>query len=106
MKTDLRSIHWDEVRGHVTSNREKVYLALLNHGPCTAKELAHRIGWDKTSVRPRLTELQELFHARPTGKRRNDEHEFEALSHAEAHLLWQAAQPKPSNANQPELCLA
>lgn len=105
MKLDLRGAHWHDVRGYVSSNREKVYLALLTHGPCTAKELAAHLGWDKTCVRPRLTELQELFHARATGKRRNCEHEFEALSHAEAHLLWQAAQPQPSPL-QPELCLA
>ena len=91
---DMRTAHWNEIRAYVMANREKVYLALLTHGPCTPKELAAHMAWDKTSVRPRITELCEVFHVRATGKRRNSEHEFEALSHAEAHLLWQAAQPK------------
>jgi len=94
MSADLRLANWHEIRASITGKREAVYLALLTHGPCTPKELAAAIGWDKTSVRPRMTELCDAHHAQPTGERRNGEHVFAALSHAEAHLLWQATQPK------------
>lgn len=107
MSDDLRSIGFAEVRDRLTGNRLKVYNALVAHGPSTACEIAQRIGWDKTSVRPRLTELVDIFHAKATGLRRNHEHEFRALSAAEAKQLHDAAKaesefhPEPAeNPNQ------
>ncbi len=91
---DLRTAHWQEIRDTVTGKREQVYLALCTHGPCTARELADAMRWDKTSVRPRLTELCDAYHAQATGERRNGEHVFAALSQSEAHLLWESSQPK------------
>ena len=88
MSTDLRLENWDAIRARVKGKRERVYLSLLTHGPATPKELAEKIGWDKCSVRPRISELCKMFHAVPTNERRNGEHVFAALSHAEAHLLW------------------
>jgi hypothetical protein len=88
MRTDLRLTNWDEIRSSVKGKREKVYLSLLTYGPSTPKELAEKMGWDKCSVRPRISELCAMFHALATNERRNGEHVFAALSHAEAHLVW------------------
>jgi transcription initiation factor IIE alpha subunit len=94
MHKDLRHANWQEIRAYVASGRAKVYAALREHGPCTAKELAERMQWDKTSIRPRLTELCQAYHAQPTGERRNSEHVFTALSPEQAHALWLDSQPK------------
>lgn len=90
MSTDLRSVGFAEVRDRLTGNRLKVYAALVAYGPSTASEVAKDLGWDKTSVRPRLTELVDMLHAQPTGVRRNHEHEFRALTDTEAAALHAA----------------
>ena len=110
MTTDLRTAHWQEIRDTLTGKREQVYLALCTHGPATACELAAAMGWDKTSVRPRLTELCGNYHAVETGERRNGQHVFRALSQAEAHCLWRAANPEPistfNSRTERQLCFA
>ena len=109
MTTDLRLAHWQEIRDTLTGKRHQVYLALVTHGPATACELAARMGWDKTSVRPRLTELCSNYHATETGMRRNGQHEFRALSQAEAHCLWRHHNPEPvttTHARERQLCFA
>ncbi len=95
MTTDLRAVHFSEVRERISGNRQAVYAALLIYGPATAKELADAMRRDKTSTRPRLTELCQCFHAIATGERRNSEHVFRALTrieaeeyHAHARALW------------------
>lgn len=84
MNTDLRSVGFAEVRERISGNREIVYASLLRHGPATCNELADAMRWDKTSVRPRVCELVQAYHAVATGIRRNGEHEFRALTHIEA----------------------
>ncbi len=107
MSTDLRSVHFAEIRSRLTGNRLEVYAAMLEHGPATAKELAERMGWDKCSVRPRLTELRDAFHVVETGERRNSEHVFAALSVAEAEQAFAVAKaqaappPAPPVASTP-----
>jgi len=91
LTNDLRGIGFAEVRSRITGNRLEVYSRLLAHGPATCTELAAAMGWDKCSVRPRVTELCELAHAVATGNRRNCEHEFVALSAGEAEVLHNAA---------------
>lgn len=101
MSTDLRAIGFEEVRGRLTGNRLAVFEALCKRSKGTAIELAEVMGWDKTSVRPRLTELVEMFHARPTGVRRNHEHEFEAIGAEEAKKLHAAAKTQPEEETTP-----
>lgn len=79
MSLDLRSIHYEEVLPTLAGNRLKVFSALIEHGPCTAIELAEKMGWDKTSVRPRIVELRKMGRAEETGDRRNKEHVFKAI---------------------------
>lgn len=91
LNNDLRAIGFSEVRGRITGNRLEVYSRLLAHGPATGSELAAVMGWEVTSVRPRLTELCDLHHATATGKRRMCEHEFSALSTPQAEALHESA---------------
>lgn len=88
---DLRPIYFSEAKERLIGNRLAVYDALMR-GPCTGTELAARIGWPVTSVRPRLCELRELRFAETTGVRREGEHEFRALSQVEAQAIIQAEQ--------------
>ncbi len=91
MSADLRTIHWREIRDHLNPMRRRVHEKLGLLQKATAKELAEYMALDKCSVRPRLTELQQLGLAEPTGIRRNGEHEFRFLSMAEAEARRQAA---------------
>ena len=112
MSTDLRSVGFAEVRARLTGNRLAVFEALCKRGTATAIELAEIMKWDKCSVRPRLSELVDMCHARPTGVRRNHEHEFEALSPTEAREMYETlhrshdpvhATKEPACVSQPEL---
>lgn len=78
--TDLRPIYFNEARARLVGNRLAVYMALMEAGPSTPKELAARMGWDVTSVRPRITEMRNLLAVRETGNRRNGEHIFRACT--------------------------
>ena len=89
---DLRPIYYHEAKDRLIGNRLNVYDALRNYGPLTGTELAARMGWPVTSVRPRLCELREMRFAETTGTRRDGEHEFRALSHEEARCIIQAEQ--------------
>lgn len=80
---DLRPIYYHEARARLVGNRLAVYDVLHAAGPCTGAELATRMGWPVTSVRPRLTELREMHAVIETGIRRNGEHEFRAMTAAE-----------------------
>lgn len=91
---DLRAAHFFEVRERLIGNRLAVYSAMLENGPCTGTELAARMGWTVLSVRPRVSELEAAFHAIPTGRRRDGEHEFRALSASEAELIHSAARQR------------
>ena len=81
--TDLRPVYFNEARARLVGNRLAVYMALLDAGPSTPKELAARMGWDVTSVRPRLTEMRQIHAVNTTSIRRNGEHEFRALTASE-----------------------
>lgn len=89
---DLRPIYYHEAKDRLIGNRLAVYDALLQLGPATGTVLSDFLGWPVTSVRPRITELRELRFVETTGKRIDGEHEFRALSHAEAQAIIQAEQ--------------
>ena len=91
MSTDLRAVGFSEVRERLTSNRLTVYDALLSRGPSTGSELAAYMRWTVLSVRPRVVELQAMFHAAATGERRDGEHVFRAVQPGEAMELHEAA---------------
>jgi hypothetical protein len=92
--SDLRHVYFSEVRERLVGNRLAVYEALTMRGPSTGSELARVLSWEVTSVRPRVVELEKMFHAVPTGQRRENEHEFRALTTAEAMQLHEAERHK------------
>lgn len=52
-----------ELQGRLISLRLSVYEALLEHGPCTTRELSKASNIDLLTVRPRVTELVQLGFA-------------------------------------------
>lgn len=91
MSTDLRNIHYREIRDFLNPMRRRVHEKLGLIRRATAKELAEYMNLDKCSVRPRLTELQHLGLAELTGIRRNGEHEFRFIGLVEAQERRQEA---------------
>ena len=89
--TDLRPIYFAEARARLVGNRLRVYMALMEAGPSTPKELAARMGWDVTSVRPRFDDLRKMHAAELTGVRRNGEHEVRALTQTEMMTAYDDA---------------
>ncbi len=77
---DLRHAHYAEIEPSLSGNRQLVYNALVLVGSSTPIELAARMGWDKTSVRPRISELRDMGLVVATGERRRGEHVFHALA--------------------------
>jgi len=86
--TDLRVPHFQEIRHTLTGKRLEVYNALARVVSATPTELAGVMGWDKTSVRPRLTELVDMGRAAATGARRNSQHVFIAIHQEEQTQLF------------------
>jgi predicted transcriptional regulator len=87
MRTDLRFAHYSEIAETLTGKRAFVHAAMAICAPCTATELAEKIGWDKCSCRPRMTEL---FQAGllEVGERRNSEYVYFFVSVEEAERRW------------------
>lgn len=92
--SDLRKPHWREIRETLSGKREQIHIWMSIHGPCTAIELAAKINWDKTSVRPRLCELLKAGLVEETGERRNGEHVF-------SHVPLALAEQRRREADQP-----
>lgn len=84
--SDLRPVHYAEVADSLRGKCNDVHQALGFCQPTalTATELATRMDWEITSVRPRLTQLKAAGLVEATGERRNHEHVFRFVSLAEA----------------------
>ena len=84
--SDLRKIHFAEIRNTLIGKRAVIHDRMRLFSPCTPRELSEQIGWDKCSTRPRCTELLQAGLLETTGIRRNGEHElrFVPLAVAEA----------------------
>ncbi len=93
---------WREIQGRLVNLRASVYEALMEHGPCTTRELAQACGIDLLTVRPRITELAQLgFVVCLDGQ--GHEGVYSALTIAGAEDLFRARQAAATN---PQLCLA
>ena len=97
---DFRNATFAEIQSTVTGQRQDVYQALRSHGPCTTRELAERMGWDILSVRPRVTELVELFLVECVGGVRGREGVYRALSWAEGQALYNRTKHAAQDAEQ------
>jgi DNA-binding IclR family transcriptional regulator len=56
----IRDLNWQQLHERVRGLRLAVLEALRMAGPCTTRELAARSGLDLLTVRPRVTELEQL----------------------------------------------
>jgi len=88
---DLRNATFRDLRGRLVSLRASIYDALLEHGPCTTRQLAHAAGIDILTVRPRITELVQLGFAEMTGHE-GHEGQYRALTIAEAEASFDRRQ--------------
>ena len=84
--TDLRPIHYRDIRDRLQGRRQVVHDRLGIVREATGTELARMMGWPVTSIRPRLVELRDAGLCEATGERRDHEHvwRFVPLAVAEA----------------------
>ena len=83
---DHRNATFADLQAKVTGNRLAVLDALKRYGASTTRDLAHAMGWEVLSVRPRLTELYQLGFVRCL-EREGHEGTYEALTGSEARQL-------------------
>ena len=75
--------------------RLSVYEALLEHGPCTTRELATACGIDLLTVRPRMTELLQCGFVVDTSEEgHGHEGTYRALTLIEAEAAFDERQSK------------
>lgn len=88
---DFRNETWAEVQQRVQSGEERsqVWMALLEHGPATTRELADAMGWTLENVRPRVTELYQAGFVVTTGERRQKGGVYRALRLDDAHRQFE-----------------
>lgn len=91
-----------EIQGLLVNLRVSVYDALMEHGPCTTRQLAQACGIDLLTVRPRVTELVQLgFAVCQSGQ--GHEGIYSALTIAQAQDLFQE---RADAARNPQLTLS
>lgn len=89
---DCRNETWESLQTRLDHSRATVWRALLAHGPATTRELAQASGIDILTVRPRVTELVDLFLAELVGGQRDGrEGVYRALTSAEGSVRFAAA---------------
>jgi predicted transcriptional regulator len=99
---DYRTATWQDVRGRLVHLRASVYDALMEHGPCTTRELADACGIDLLTVRPRVTELLQLGLVECIGGKGNNG-QYRALTLAQAEDAFRQHQAR---IQEPQLTLA
>ena len=71
LPTDLRNATWHEIQDAVIGDLERVYDALRSIQPgATVRGLAASLGWELSSVAPRVTQLFQLGLVRLVGRER------------------------------------
>lgn len=83
--TDIRNLNWSQLHERVSGLRAAVLEALRMAGPCTTRQLAAKSGIDLLTVRPRITELEQLGFVECIGG--GTEGVYRARSHDEL-LRW------------------
>lgn len=101
---DLRNATFRDITARLVNLRASIYEALLEHGPCTTRQLARDCGIDLLTVRPRVTELVQLGLAVLV---ESEHHEgvYKALPIAEAEAAFHARQTALSGGSQLSLTL-
>lgn len=89
-----------ELKGRLIHLRLSVYEALLEHGPCTTRELAKACHIDILTVRPRMTELVQLgFAVCLDGEDREGVYKACTLAEAEKAFDLRHAEERQSELN-------
>jgi len=66
---DIRNENWADLKDRVCADRLNIYAALsMAPAPITTRQLAEAMGMDLLTVRPRVTELCELFLVECVGR--------------------------------------
>ncbi len=89
--TEIRDLNWQQLRERVSGLRAIVHAELQRHGPCTTRQLAERCGIDLLTVRPRVTELEQLGFAGCTGREKG-EGVYRAFNYDESIRLFHERQ--------------
>lgn len=84
---DYRNATFRDLHGRLVNLRASVYEALMEHGPCTTRELARACDIDLLTVRPRVTELVQLGFVECLDEH-GHEGRYRALTLAEAETLF------------------
>lgn len=79
---DIRNETWESIQSRIECDRKSVWLAYKQYGPCTTRELARKMDLTIFTVRPRTTELLDMFLVELTGRNR----EGGIYSHVPAHI--------------------
>lgn len=93
---DYRLATFRDLQGRLVSLRASVYDALMEHGPCTTRELARACDIDLLTVRPRVTELVQLGFVECLDEH-GHEGRYRALTLAEAETLFTRRQAEAIN---------
>lgn len=101
---DYKLATWQDIQGRLEGHRERVYQALMLHGPCTTRDLAARINMDILNVRPRVTELCQLGLAHCTDDAHSREGRYVGVPLHFAKAEFEQRQ-KNARGYQPELNL-
>ncbi|MCW0218375.1 MAG: hypothetical protein OJI67_08645 [Prosthecobacter sp.] len=97
---DHRNHTFRDLQTRLVGLRLSVWEALLEHGPCTTRDLAQACGIDLLTVRPRMTELHQLGLVTCLDHE-GHEGRYQALTLAEAETLFLNRQA----ATHPQLAL-
>lgn len=79
---DIRNETWESIQSRLEADRGAVWLAYKVYGPCSTRELARKMELTIFTVRPRTTELVDMFLVELVGRNKDGG----IYSHVPAHL--------------------
>ncbi len=65
---DIRNSTWADIQARIDKDRKEVYEAFKRFGPHTTRELSQLSGISLLTLRPRTTDLKDLFLVELTGR--------------------------------------
>ena len=101
---DLRNETWAQARMRLNKDMQRVYDAVRLHGPGTTRQIAEAAGASLLTLRPRVTDLHDLFLVDLVGKR-GTEGVYQVVEIAEAERRYNDARAL-SLAKQQEFAFA
>ena len=68
---NIRNDTWKDIQVHLEADRKAVWEGYCIHGPCTTRQLSEKIPISLFTIRPRTTELLEMFLVELTGRNKD-----------------------------------